>query len=134
MLGWLRRRRLARRIEELLPDPGEFDALCRAKRCMARLDGVQRELLRHRTAEILASKRFHGAGGLQPGWRHCLSVAAHAALPLLGLDSSWYKGFHSFILYEDAFEVDIEEVDDDGLEHRGRDLRAGEAWELGPVV
>jgi len=134
MLGWMRRRRVARRSRELLPEPEAFERLCRSKSALASLDARQRERLRQRTAEVLASKEFHGAGGLRPDWRHCLPVAAHAALPLLALDPDWYRGFQSFILYEDAFEVEIEEVDDDGLEHRGRDLRAGEAWELGPIV
>lgn len=134
MLGWLRRRRLARRAEELLPGRAEFDALCRGRPAFERLDATGREQLRRRTAWVLAAKEFHGAGGLQPEWHHCLAVAAHAALPLLSLETAWYDGFRSFILYADAFEVEIDEVDEHGLAHRGRDLRAGEAWELGPVV
>lgn len=134
MLGWLRRRRLARRVEELLPDRAEFDALVRGRPAFERLDASGRERLRHKAAWVLAAKEFHGAGGLRPEWHHCLAVAAHAALPLLSLETGWYDGFRSFILYADAFEVEIDEVDEDGLAHRGRDLRAGEAWELGPVV
>ena len=130
----MRRRRVARRSRELLPEPEDFERFCRSKSVLAALGPGERERLRLRAAEVLASKEFHGAGGLKPEWSHCLPVAVHAALPLLGLDPEWYRGFQSFILYENPFEVEIEEVDDDGLEHRGRDLRAGEAWELGPIV
>ena len=45
-----------------------------------------------------------------------------------------YRQFHTFILYEDEFEAEFEEYDEAGVVHRGRDLRAGEAWHRGPVV
>ncbi|MEX0915774.1 MAG: M90 family metallopeptidase [Wenzhouxiangellaceae bacterium] len=134
MIGWLRRRRLARRADELMPGQNEFTAICNATRCLACLDHDERTRLRQLTAEILASKEFHGAGGLEPGWDQCLPVAMHAALPVLELGLGCYRQFHTFILYEDEFEADFEDVDEAGVVHRGRDLRAGEAWHRGPVV
>jgi len=134
MLRWLKRRRASRRAEALLPGRAEFEALCRSKPAFCRLTAAERGRLRQRAAWVLATKSFHGAAGLEPGWDDCLPVAAHAALLLLGLEPEWLDGFHTFILYTDAFEVEIDEIDDLGLAHRGRDLRAGEAWERGPVV
>lgn len=134
MFGWLRRRRLAARARELTPERREIDALCAATPCLAGLDRTERERLRERTAWILADKTFQGAGGLQPEWSHCLPVAVHAALPLLSGYLDWYAQFRTFILYRDEFEVELEEEDDSGLVHRGRDRRAGEAWYRGPVV
>jgi hypothetical protein len=134
VFGWLKRRRRAAKAAALMPEIGEFEALCARTPCLARLDPGQRERLRNLTGLVLADKSFHGAGGLQPEWVHCMPVAAHAALPVLELGIDWYAHFRTVILYADAFEVEIEELDEDGLLHRGRDLRAGEAWYRGPVV
>ncbi|HKL52296.1 MAG TPA: M90 family metallopeptidase [Wenzhouxiangellaceae bacterium] len=134
MIGWFRRRLLSRKADEMMPDAAEFAAICNASRCLAVLNQEERLRLRRLAAMILAGKQFHGAGGFQPGWEHCLPVAAHAALPALEIGLEAYNQFHTFILYEDEFESDIEEIDEAGVVHRGRDLRAGEAWHRGPVV
>ena len=117
-----------------MPDLAEFGGVCGASRCLAMLNQDERRHLRRLSALILAGKEFHGAGGFQPSWEHCLPVAAHAALPVLEIGIDAYRQFHTFILYEDEFESDFEEIDEAGVVHRGRDLRAGEAWHRGPVV
>jgi len=134
MIGWLRRRRLSRRADELMPGQAEFDAICNASACLAPLDDDERARLRRLAAMILASKTFQGAGGLQPQWEHCLPVAVHAALPVLNTGLDAYRQFRTFILYADEFQAEFEEYDEAGVVHRGRDLRAGEAWHRGPVV
>ncbi|NKI35957.1 zinc-dependent peptidase [Wenzhouxiangella sp. XN79A] len=134
MLGRLLRRRRAREAAALAPTPDELAAVVAAWPCLQRLDARQRERLRELSGHILAGFEFHGAGGLEPDRADCLPVAVHAALPVLNRGLDWYRDFRTFILYADEFEVELEETDEDGLVHRGRDLRAGEAWELGPVV
>lgn len=117
-----------------MPDAGEFAAVCAASRCLAVLNRDERRRLRGVAAMILASKDFHGAAGFRPGWTHCLEVAAHAALPALEIGLGVYRQFQTFILYENEFESEFEEIDEAGVVHRGRDLRAGEAWHRGPIV
>lgn len=134
MIGWLRRRLLSHRADTMMPDAVEFAAVCNASRCLALLNQEERQRLRRLAALILAGKDFHGAGGFRPCWEHCLPVAAHAALPALEIGFDVYRQFHTFILYEGEFESDFEEIDGAGVVHRGRDLRAGEAWYRGPVV
>lgn len=136
MLGRLLRGRRRREAEarELAPTPAELRALIAAWPCLQRLDPAQQDRLSELAGQILARFEFHGAGGLQPDRADCLPVAVLAALPVLNRGLDWYRDFRTFILYADSFEVDIEETDEHGLVHRGRDLRAGEAWELGPVV
>lgn len=134
MLGWLRRHRRDSRASDLAPDRDEFAQLIAAWPCLARLDTDQRERLRDLSGQILARFEFHGAGGLAPDRADCLPVAVHAALPILNVGLDWYRDFRSFILYTEAFEADFEETDEAGVVHRGRDLRAGEAWHRGPVV
>ncbi len=116
------------------PDRALFDRLLRAYPVLDGLDAGQRDLLYQRSGEILRTKRFQGADGFEPNPADCLSVAMLAALPVLHTDLGWYRDFHTFILYPAGFVTDFEEVDEDGLVHSGRDLRAGEAWALGPVV
>lgn len=134
MIGWLRKRRVSRKANEMMPGEAEFASVCDASRCLAVLNEEERRRLRRLAAMILADKEFHGAGGFQPAWEHCVPVAAHAALPVLEIGLDAYSQFRTFILYEDEFESEFEEVDDAGVVHRGRDLRAGEAWHRGPVV
>jgi len=117
-----------------MPGWAEFDAICNASTCLARLDRDERVRLRRLAAMILAGKEFHGAGGLQPDWGQCLLVATHAALPVLEIGLGHYHQFATFILYEGEFEAEFEEFDEAGVVHRGRDLRSGEAWPRGPVV
>ena len=134
MIGWLRRSRLSRRADDLMPGRAEFDAICNASACLSSLDDGERARLRRLAAMILAGKEFHGAGGFQPEWEHCLPVAVHAALPVLEIGLNAYRQFRTFILYENEFESEFEEYDDAGVLHHGRDRRAGEAWHRGPVV
>ncbi len=130
MLKFLRQRRLDR----ARPDPALFERVLARFAIFEGLDPGVREALEARATEILAEKDFVGAGGLDPTPEDVLAVAILAALPVLELGVDWHRGFHSFILYPDEFITDIEEIDDDGLVHRGRDLRVGEAWANGPVV
>lgn len=134
MFGWWRRRRRAARALELMPSPGELDHVIAHWPCLARLNADQRESLRRLAGEIMAEKQFHGAGGIRPDRADCLPVAVLAAQPVLALGIEAYRHFHTVILYPDEFEVDVEETDEAGVVHRGRDLRAGEAWHRGPVV
>ena len=117
-----------------VPDQALFDAVLGRFPALAGLDPDRRLLLYQRSAELLQAKSFQGAGGFEPDPADCLAVAVLAALPVLRLGLDWYRDFHTFILYPAEFLTDIEEVDEDGLVHSGRDLRSGEAWARGPVV
>ncbi len=130
MMSWFRNRRLRR----ARPDRQAFAAVVADFPALARLNRTQRERLFERTTEILADKDFQGAGGLELSADDVLVVAVMAALPVLDLGVNCYRGFHTFIIYPAEFQADFEEVDEDGVVHRGRDLRAGEAWAWGPVV
>jgi len=131
--AWRRRRELAR-ARGLGPTDDELAGIVARWPCLERLDADGRVRLAELAGRILATKAFYGAAGLSPDRGDCLPVAVLAALPVLNLDLAAYRQFHTFILYRDEFEVDLEETDEHGLVHRGRDLRAGEAWQRGPVV
>ncbi|GAB4176317.1 MAG: zinc-dependent peptidase [Wenzhouxiangellaceae bacterium] len=117
-----------------MPNDIEMRALVRAYPCLQRLDADALSRLQSLTGEVLASKQFLGAGGLVPDRADCLQVAVHAALPVVARGLDWLDGFQSFVLHRDEFAVEIDEYDDAGLVHHRRDLRAGEAWQGGPLV
>lgn len=134
MLGWLKTGRRAK-IRALMPPPEKFAELLARFPALAGFSDAERERLRELAAELLATKSFHGAGGLDPGYDECLAVATLAAVPVLTRGLDWYGGFSTFILQPRPFLTEIEEMDDEtGVVHRGRDLRSGEAWHRGPVV
>ena len=126
----LRQRKLARHA----PDPGLFARVMDFFPALDGMDSSTRERLNQRTTEILADKDFHGAAGLELAPEEHLAVAVLAAMPVLTLGTDWYRDFHTFIVYPSGFFADYEEADEAGVVHRGRDLRAGEAWAHGPVV
>ncbi len=63
-----------------------------------------------------------------------LMIAAQACILVLNLDIDYYRGWVEVIVYPDAFVPAIEYMDEDGVVHRDREARAGEAWLQGPVI
>jgi len=133
MFGWLRNRDSAG-AHELLPPPDLFAATLDRFPALSGLAGQHRERLRQLAGQLLDRWSFHGAGGLEPGYEDCLAVATLAALPMLSRGLDGYSALGTIILQPRAFEVEVEEADEHGIVHTGRDLRSGEAWESGPVV
>jgi len=134
MLKKWRRRRWQRKVDAAMPPREAVASVARHFPALAAIEGEAADQLRHRAAEILASKTFLGAGGLEPGHDDCLAVALLAARPVLHLGIDAYADFHTFILYPDEFIAEEEYEDEAGVVSRGRDLRSGEAWARGPVV
>ncbi|MEM1082254.1 MAG: M90 family metallopeptidase [Pseudomonadota bacterium] len=134
MFGFMRRRRTPKRHHARTPSPEEINHQLERFECLRLLNRDEQNRLRVKSAEILARMDFLGAKDYVPDYAACLTVAAMTALPLLNRRLSWLRDFRSFILYEERFSAETTTVDDAGVVHRGRDLRAGEAWHRGPVV
>ena len=134
MIGFLRRRRKNKRIRELMPSAEEFALVVNRFECLRVLNGDEQQRLRQLSAEILADMQFLGAKDYQPNYTCCLTVSAMTALPLLNRGIKWLRDFRTFILYEETYSAEFTQVDAAGVVHRGRHLRAGEAWQRGPVV
>jgi Mlc titration factor MtfA (ptsG expression regulator) len=133
MLDWFRRGREAR-VKTHLPAPEAFAAMLARFPALAGFSASEQERLRQLTAALLATKSFQGAAGLEPGPEERLAVAVLAAAMALNRGLDGYRDFVTFVLYPSAFLSEVEEVDEAGVVHRGRDLRAGEAWHRGPVL
>ncbi|NBB91961.1 MAG: hypothetical protein GVY32_02190 [Gammaproteobacteria bacterium] len=129
-----RQKRWQRKVDAAMPSHEDIAEVIGHFPVLAELNGEQSERLRCRAAEILAAKTFLGAGGLEPDYGDCLTIALLAARPVLNLGVDAYGDFHTFILYPDEFIAEEEFEDEAGVVSHGRDLRAGEAWARGPVV
>jgi Mlc titration factor MtfA (ptsG expression regulator) len=61
-------------------------------------------------------------------------LATLACVPILKLGLDWYDGWHSIIVYPDAFIPRRQRVDSAGVVHENNSVLAGEAWGRGPVI
>ena len=128
MWRWLRRRRAP-----AIPDALWSATLARYPFLAARTD-AERDRLRTLSAEFLARKEFHGAGGLVITDEIALSIAAQAVLPVLHLGLGWYDDFVGIVVHPDEVVARRTEMDETGVVHAWDEVLAGEAMEGGPVM
>lgn len=126
-----RRERVLRRHH--IPDSHWADTLEKVPALWG-LDTGERARLRALSVLFLHAKIVTGAHGLEVSDAMRVHIAAQACLPILNLDLDFYRGWRTVVVYPDAFLAEVEEHDDAGVVHKGRDLRTGEAWPDGPVL
>ena len=61
-------------------------------------------------------------------------IALQCALPVLGLDLDWYRGWYSVVLYPNTFVSTFDSEDGAGVVHQIREARSGESWDRGPLI
>lgn len=128
--NWRVRRTLARHP---IAEPLWQDALqrCRPAR---RLGASDQATLRVLATVFLDRKSVEPVQGLQLDDADRVLLAAHACVPILKLGFDWYDGWHSVIVYPDAFIPRRTQVDAAGVVHQSNTALAGEAWGRGPVI
>jgi len=106
------------------------------QRCPAaqRLGASDQATLRVLATLFLENKSLEPAQGLELGDADRVLLAAHACLPILKLGLDWYDGWHSIIVYPDAFIPRRTQTDAAGVVHQTNSVMAGEAWGRGPVI
>lgn len=130
MLGWLRRR-----VQAPPPIPQAlWDATLAAHPFIAARPAAERERLRALASEFLASKEFHGAGGLTITDAMAVAIAAQAVLPVLHLGLAWYDDFVGIVVHPDEVVARRTVTDETGVVHAYDEVLAGEAMEGGPVM
>ena len=135
MFRQLLRRLLGRRPPPSVEIPrSAWLALVREQPEFADLSADEVESLRRLAGRFLAGRPFYAAGGMELTDAAQLRIAALAVLPVLALGLDWLEAIRSVVVYPDAFQVDHEEMDEAGVVHEVRDLRAGEAWSHGTLV
>ncbi len=128
--NWYVRQLVARRP---IAEPLWQEAL---RRCAParRLGATDQATLRVLATLFLESKSLEPVQGLDLDDAGRVLLATHACLPILKLGLDWYDGWHSLIVYPDAFVPHREHTDAAGVVHRTADAMAGEAWGRGPVI
>lgn len=129
MWDWLRRRRRV----PALPDALWAATLARYP-FLAQRSSQDQQRLRELSAEFLARKEFHGAGGLVITDEMALAIAAQAVLPVLHLGLGWYGDFVGIVVHPDEVVARRSTTDEAGVVHDWDEVLAGEAMEGGPVM
>jgi Mlc titration factor MtfA (ptsG expression regulator) len=129
MWDWLRRRRRAPELPDAL-----WNATLARYPFLAERPAEELARLRTMTAEFLAGKEFHGAGGLVITDEIALAIAAQAVLPVLHLGLRWYDDFVGIVVHADEVVARRTEMDETGIVHDWDEVLAGESMEGGPVM
>lgn len=101
---------------------------------LRRLAASDQARLRVLATLLLQEKSLEPVQGLRLDGAQRTRLAALACLPVLKLGLSWYRGWHSIVVYPDIFVPEREHVDEAGVVHRSHAPLAGEAWQQGPVL
>lgn len=116
-----------------IPEPLWRAALAR---CMParRLGASDQAALRVLATLFLREKSIEPVQGLTLDDADRVLLATHACVPILKLGMDWLDGWHSVIVYPDAFVPRRTRTDEAGVVHESSDAMAGEAWGRGPVI
>jgi Mlc titration factor MtfA (ptsG expression regulator) len=135
MLRSLRRWQRRRRLSRLDTSPQAWANAWSGLRVLAGLDAAQAGKLRGLAALFLAEKSFEPVSGFTPPPEAARVIALLACVPVLHLGFEWLDDFTTVVLYPDSFVTEYDEHDEEtGVVHRVREARAGESWDIGPLV
>jgi MtfA peptidase len=84
--------------------------------------------------EFLRTRAMQPVGGLELDADARLRIALLAALPILELDLSWYRGLHEVVIYPAGFAPEHRWEDEAGVVHTERRELSGEAWDQGLLI
>ncbi|MCU0930088.1 MAG: zinc-dependent peptidase [Burkholderiaceae bacterium] len=124
-----RRRRIARR-----PFPAAWRDIVRRRVPLVReLPAAQQLRLKQHVQVLLAEVPFVGCAGLEVDDEMRVTIAAQAALLLLGRGGS-FGNVREVLVYPGHFAAPRREQGPGGIVHEGRDVLAGQSWERGQVI
>src|SRR5262245_42733460 len=132
LLAWLTRRRRKRLLATPFPDEW-LTYLERNVALYARLSDAERAKLQDDLRILVAEKHGEGCGGLVMTDEVKVTVAAHAALLLLGIDHDYFARVMSILVYPSGYRSPEGWTRPDGVVDMTAG-RLGEAWYDGPVV
>lgn len=83
---------------------------------------------------LLKEKQFLGAGGLEMTDEIRVTIAAQAALLLLGRETNYYPTLKTIYVYPHAYASHLTQHNPDGTVTEGVQPRLGESWHRGGLV
>jgi Mlc titration factor MtfA (ptsG expression regulator) len=98
------------------------------------LDAAGRRELDGHTRVLLEEKRFEGAAGLDVEETMRVTIAAHAAVLLLGRDTDYYPLATSIVVYPGGFRTRTHTPLTDSAFIESEEERSGESWHHGTVI
>ncbi|MGE5624292.1 MAG: zinc-dependent peptidase [Bacillota bacterium] len=134
MLSLLRRWRERRILDRHPIAEADWRAVLSSSAAVRRLPASDQARLRVMATLLLQEKSLEPARGLRLTSAMSARIAALACLPVLNLGLSWYRQWHSVVVYPETFVPEREEMDSAGVVHRGHTPLTGEAWQHGPVI
>jgi len=134
MFPWSRERR--RRELRAQPFPEEWLAVLRANVFhYALLPSAAQEKLRGDLRVLVAEKNWEGCRGLMVTDEIRVTIAAQAALLLIGLEHDYFANVESILVYPSTYVAVQKTVESLGIIREAPSYRLGEAWQRGgPVV
>ncbi|MDB5313117.1 MAG: hypothetical protein JWO38_7319 [Gemmataceae bacterium] len=130
--SWLRNRRRRKLLAQ--PFPIRWEGFLRQNVAhYPRLSAAEQARLRDITRVLVAEKKWEGGRGLFVTEEMKVTIAAQAALLLVGADHDYYARVDSFVVYPGAFRTPVLEDawEDDDLSDQELD---GQAVYRGPVI
>lgn len=97
----------------------------------SRLSQEEQSHLRNDARILVAEKQWEGCGGLEMTDEIRITIAAQAALMLLGTKNDYFSRVLSIVVFPSEFELPKEEWEDEEAEGR---VVGGQAVDYGPVI
>ena len=130
---WFRDRRRRHILSEPFPD--EWLPILRHNVYhYGNLTADEQARLRDTARILVAEKNWEGCRGLTLSDEMKVTIAAEAALLLLGFEDQYFDMVQSILVYPDAYVAHGTEMVAGGLVVEGDSNRGGEAWYRGPVI
>jgi Mlc titration factor MtfA (ptsG expression regulator) len=132
LFAWLKRRRRARAVAAAFPD-NWLVHLQKNVRLYPLLTESERRKLRDDLRVFLSESTFEGCGGLEITDEIKVTIAAHAALLLLGFRHDYFERVHTVLVYPAGFRSPEGWTGPDGVVRMDVGY-LGEAWHHGTVI
>jgi len=132
IFSWFKHRRRSKLRAQAFPTSWEA-SLHRNVLHYRDLNAIEQVALREMVQVLVAEKHWEGCGGLALDDQIKVTIAAQAALLLLGLEHDFYPRVLSILVYPTGYLTPHQSVGPDGVVHEGL-ANLGEAWYRGPVI
>ena len=98
------------------------------------LSAAEQAKVRDYVRVFVAEKHWEGCGDLEMTDEIRVTIAAHVAILVLGLDEQYFDRVLSILVYPTAYVAPGKTISPSGVVLEGDSAREGEAWYRGPII